>query len=52
MIGFEIEDVDPRFVKKVFDQEAATAFVKSQGQGAVAKGIRFWNDKVPVTRIK
>ena len=52
MIGFEIEDVDPRFVKKVFDQEAATAFVKSQKEGATAKGVKFWNDKTPVTRLK
>ncbi|MDH5570602.1 MAG: hypothetical protein OEY89_02490 [Gammaproteobacteria bacterium] len=50
MTAQSIDDVDPRFVKKVFDQDMANAYAKSNKDGAKAKGIRFYADKTPITR--
>ena len=38
----DIDGVDPRFVKKVFDQDMADAYAKSNKNGAKAKGVRFY----------
>lgn len=50
MIAVDIDEVDDRFVKKVFDQDMANAYAKSNKQGAKAKGIRFYEEKVAVNR--
>lgn len=46
----DIEDVDYRFVKMLFDQEMANAYAKSNKSGAKAKGIRFYCEKIAVNR--
>jgi hypothetical protein len=51
MVAVDIDEVDSRFVKKEFDQGMANAYAKSNKDGAKAKGIRFYNDKTPVTRL-
>jgi len=50
MIDVDIEDVDSRFTKLVFDQDLANAYAKSNKAGAKAKGIRFYEEKTPVSR--
>lgn len=52
MIAENIEDVDNRFVKKVFDKDLANAYAKSHKNGAKAKGIKFYCEKTPVQRTK
>ena len=42
MVADDIDGVDPRFVKKVFDQDMADAYAKSNKNGAKAKGVRFY----------
>ena len=42
MVADDIDGVDPRFVKKVFDQDMADAYAKSNKNGARAKGVRFY----------
>lgn len=42
MVADDIDGVDPRFVKKVFDQDLADAYAKSNKNGAKAKGVRFY----------
>jgi hypothetical protein len=46
----DIDSVDPRFVKMVFDQDMANAYAKSNKEGAKAKGIRFYCEKIAVNR--
>jgi hypothetical protein len=45
-----LDYVDPRFIKKVFDQEMANAYAKSNKEGARARGIRFYSEKIAVNR--
>jgi len=45
-----LDHVDERFIKKVFDQEMANAYAKSNKEGAKAKGIRFYAEKIAVNR--
>ena len=42
MVADDIDGVDPRFVKKVFDQDMADAYAKSNKHGARAMGVRFY----------
>ena len=52
MEAVDISEVDERFVKKVFDQDMANAYAKSNKAGAKAKGIKFYEEKTAVSRTK